>query len=72
LPNVLSNEALVAEFLQGRATPGALSAALTELMHDADRRRRQVARFREIHFTLRQNTAHKAADAVLQLLDSGP
>jgi lipid-A-disaccharide synthase len=70
LPNILSNEPLVAEFLQGRATPGALSAALAELMHDADRRRKQVARFREIHLTLRQNTAHKAAEAVLRVLDS--
>lgn len=71
LPNILANEALVAEFLQNRATPGALSSALTELMHDADRRRGQVARFREIHLDLRQNTAQKAADTVLRLLDSG-
>ncbi len=70
LPNILANEALVAEFLQHRATPGALSAAIIELMHDADRQRRQVARFRELHLNLRQNTAEKAADAVLQVLDS--
>lgn len=70
LPNILANEALVAEFLQDRATPGALSTALTELMHDADRRRSQVARFREIHLDLRQNTAQKAADTVLRVLDS--
>jgi lipid-A-disaccharide synthase len=70
LPNILANEALVAEFLQHRATPGALSAAIIELMHDADRQRRQVARFRELHLNLRQNTAEKAADAVLRVLDS--
>jgi lipid-A-disaccharide synthase len=70
LPNILANEALVAEFLQHRATPGALSAAIIELMHDADRQRRQVACFRELHLNLRQNTAEKAADAVLQVLDS--
>lgn len=70
LPNILANEALVAEFLQDRATPGALSAALAELMHDAARRRGQVARFRDIHLDLRQNTAQKAADTVLRLLDS--
>jgi lipid-A-disaccharide synthase len=70
LPNILANEALVAEFLQDRATPGALSAALAELMHDAERRRGQVARFRDIHLDLRQNTAQKAADTVLRLLDS--
>lgn len=70
LPNILADEPLVAEFLQGRATPGALSAAIIELMHDADRQRRQVARFRQIHLNLRQNTAEKAADAVLRVLDS--
>jgi lipid-A-disaccharide synthase len=70
LPNILANEAIVAEFLQDRATPGALSVALTELLHDADRRRKQVARFREIHQVLRQDTAQKAADAVLGVLDA--
>jgi lipid-A-disaccharide synthase len=71
LPNILLNESLIDEFLQGRATPGALSAALIALMHDADRRRMQIARFREIHLDLRQNTAHRAADAVLRVLDAG-
>jgi len=70
LPNILANETIVAEFLQQRATPGALANAITELLNDADRRRQQVARFREIHMQLRQNTAQKAADAVLAVLDS--
>jgi lipid-A-disaccharide synthase len=70
LPNILANEALVSEFLQNRATPGALADALRDLLHDVDRRRRQIERFREIHLALRQNTAQKAADAVLQVLDS--
>ncbi|MGH8737987.1 MAG: lipid-A-disaccharide synthase [Burkholderiales bacterium] len=70
LPNILANEALVSEFLQNRATPGALSAALAELMHDAETRRKQIAHFRAIHLNLRQNTAQKAADAVLRVLDS--
>jgi lipid-A-disaccharide synthase len=70
LPNILANETVVAEFLQQRATPGALANAIIELMNDADRRRKQVARFREIHLQLRQNTAQKAANAVLGVLDS--
>ena len=70
LPNILANETVVAEFLQQRATPGALANALMELLHDVDRRRKQVARFREIHLELRQNTAQKAADAVLGVLDA--
>lgn len=70
LPNILANEALVSEFLQNRATPGALADALRDLLHDVDRRRRQIERFREIHLILRQDTAQKAADAVLKVLDS--
>ena len=70
LPNILANETVVAEFLQQRATPGALANALMELLHDVERRRKQVARFREIHLQLRQNTAQKAADAVLGVLDA--
>ncbi|MGH8745245.1 MAG: lipid-A-disaccharide synthase, partial [Burkholderiales bacterium] len=70
LPNILAKEALVPEFLQNRATPGALSAALAELMHDTETRRRQIARFRAIHLNLQQNTAQKAADVVLGVLDS--
>ena len=70
LPNILANDTVVTEFLQQRATPGALANALMELLHDADRRRKQVARFREIHLELRQNTAQKAADAVLGVLDA--
>jgi lipid-A-disaccharide synthase len=70
LPNILANEPLVTELLQNRATPGSLADALRDLLHDVNRRRHQVERFREIHLGLRQNTAQKAADAVLQVLDS--
>ena len=70
LPNILANEALVTELLQNRATPGSLADALRDLLHDVNRRRHQVERFREIHLGLRQNTAQKAAVAVLQVLDS--
>jgi lipid-A-disaccharide synthase len=69
LPNILAGEFLVAEYLQDRATPGTLAEALIELLRDEPRQRRQVAKFREIHESLRQNTAEKAADAVLTVLD---
>ncbi len=69
LPNVLAGEALVPEFLQNKATPWALASALLELLRDPDRRARQVEKFHEIHLTLRQDTARKAADAVLRVLD---
>jgi lipid-A-disaccharide synthase len=71
MPNILAGEALVPEFLQGRATPAALAAALLELLRDTAAQRRQVEKFREFHVLLRQNTAEKAADAVLGVLDAG-
>lgn len=69
LPNILAGERLVPEFIQDQATPGALAEALLALLQDESEQRRQVAKFRDIHATLRQNTAEKAADAVLRLLD---
>jgi len=71
MPNILAGEALVPELLQGRATPAALAAALLELLRDTSAQRRQVEKFREFHVLLRQNTAEKAAEAVLRVLDSG-
>jgi lipid-A-disaccharide synthase len=69
MPNVLAGEKLVPELLQGEATPGALAAALLALLRDTAAQRRQVERFHEFHHLLRQNTAEKAADAVLSLLE---
>jgi lipid-A-disaccharide synthase len=69
MPNILAGEKLVPELLQGEATPGALAAALLALLRDAGARQRQVERFHEIHLLLRQNTAQKAADAILNILD---
>lgn len=71
LPNILARESLVPEFVQDRATPGNLANALLDLLQDAGAQRRQVEKFHEIHLTLRQNTAQKAADAVLAVLDAG-
>jgi lipid-A-disaccharide synthase len=69
LPNVLAGEFLVPELLQDRATPAALAAALLDLLRDTAGQRRQVERFNEFHQLLRQNTASKAADAVLMVLE---
>ena len=69
MPNVLAGEKLVPELLQGDATPAALSAALLALLRDGAAQRRQVERFHEFHHLLRQNTAEKAADAVLAVLE---
>ena len=69
LPNILAGERLVPEFVQDQATPGALAEALLALSHDAGAQRRQIERFREIHLVLKQNTAQKAAAAVLTVID---
>jgi lipid-A-disaccharide synthase len=72
MPNILAGEPLVPELLQGAATPGALAAALLALLRDTAAQKRQVARFHELHRVLRQNTAEKAADAILGVLDGKP
>jgi lipid-A-disaccharide synthase len=69
MPNILAGEHLVPELLQDEATPAALAAALIALLRDTAAQRRQVERFHEFHELLRQNTAEKAADAVLKILD---
>ena len=69
LPNVLAGEFLVPELLQERATPAALSEALLDLLRDTAGQKKQVARFHEFHELLRQNTAEKAAEAVLGVID---
>jgi lipid-A-disaccharide synthase len=71
LPNILAGEPLVPEFVQEKATPDALAGALLDLLHDAGAQRRQIGKFREIHASLRQNTAQKAAEAVLAVMDAG-
>lgn len=65
LPNVLAAEELAPEVLQDQATPEALVEALMGLYEDRDRRVAVVSRFTDIHRRLRQNTAERAADAIL-------
>lgn len=70
LPNILAGERVVPEFIQDQATPGALAEALLALAHDGVAQRRQVDSFRKTHALLRQDTARKAAAAVLAVLDA--
>jgi lipid-A-disaccharide synthase len=71
MPNILAGERLVPELLQDEASPAALAAALLALWRDAAARKRQVERFHDFHHLLRQDTAAKAADAVLEVLEGG-
>ena len=68
MPNILAGERLVPELLQDEATPANLAGALVSLLRDTEARKRQVERFREFHQLLRQNTAEKAADAILSVV----
>lgn len=68
MPNILAGERLVPELLQDEANPANLAGALLTLLRDTAAQKRQVERFREFHETLRQDTARKAADAVLDAL----
>ncbi len=70
MPNILAGERLVPELLQEQATPVALAAALLALWRNVGARERQIERFHDFHHLLRQNTAQKAADAVLEVLEN--
>jgi lipid-A-disaccharide synthase len=68
LPNILAGEFVVPEFLQDDATPRNLATAVVDLLNDAPRRERIRRRFAGMLADLRQNTAQKAADAVMPYL----
>lgn len=68
LPNLLANEKLVPELIQGAATPEAIAAETLRWLEDQPYRRSRVQRFTALHEDLRQNADVKAADAVQHLL----
>lgn len=72
LPNVLAGSFVVPEFLQDDATPENLAQALGNLVVDVEVRQRLNNLFTDMHRQLRQDTAEKAAAAVLPLLSSVP
>ena len=68
LPNVLSGELLVPEFLQDAATPAALAEALVRILDDGDGRKKLHDRFLDLHRSLKQDNAGKAVEAVALVL----
>lgn len=70
LPNILAGRFVVPEFIQDDATPENLAQALLNFLGDKETCARIGEVFRDIHLQLRQNTAEKAADAVLACLSS--
>ncbi len=68
LPNILARRFVVPEFLQDEATPENLAQALGNLLVDRQAHAAISRVFAGIHRMLRQDTAQKAADAVLPYL----
>ena len=68
LPNILAGRYVVPEFLQEDATPENLAQALGNLLVDRQARAAITRVFASVHRQLRQDTAQKAAGAVLPYL----
>ncbi|MDP2695360.1 MAG: lipid-A-disaccharide synthase [Gallionella sp.] len=68
LPNILCERFVVPELMQEDATPENLAQALLNLVNDKDAVARLEETFTALHQTLRQNTAQKAAAAILPYL----
>jgi lipid-A-disaccharide synthase len=70
LPNILAGEFVVPELLQEDATAENLAQALCNQLQDKEVRKRLESRFLEIHRSLRQDTAARAVEAILALLNT--
>ena len=68
MPNLLTDEPMVPEFLQDDATPEALSAAVAELLNDPDRRAVIESRFVALRAELTRGAQQRAAKAILDLV----
>jgi len=68
LPNILCGRFVVPELMQEDATPENLAQALLNLVNDKNAVAALEQTFLELHRTLRQNTAQKAAAAILPYL----
>ena len=69
LPNILAGRSVVPEILQEQATPENLAEALVKLYEDKENAKLVAEAFTDIHLQLRQNTAEKAANAVIECLN---
>ncbi|ADI29708.1 lipid-A-disaccharide synthase [Methylotenera versatilis] len=68
LPNVLAEKFVVPELLQDESTPEKLAEATIKLLSDSDNIAEIKTEFSKIHHSLKQNTAEKAANAILAYL----
>lgn len=68
MPNVLAGRFIVPEFMQDQATPDNLAQAVRSWLEDKEARENLNEEFTRMHLALRQNTAQRASDAVIDLL----
>lgn len=68
LPNVMAGRFIVPELLQEDATPDNLAQALLNLLQDEQVQAGLLAEFASIHQALRQDTARRACEVVLNYL----
>jgi lipid-A-disaccharide synthase len=67
LPNMLTDTPLIPEFMQGAAKPEAISAAVSSLLQDPQRRRFISDEFAKLRVELALNADQRAAAAVMAL-----
>lgn len=67
LPNLLTEEPLVPEFIQGEAQPDAIAAAVIALLDNPERRQSISERFARLRTELALDSDQHAAEAVIEL-----
>ena len=68
MANLLAGEGMAPEYLQNECTPENLGKALLKFLDSPDRVSDIQQAYHQIHRDMRQNSSHKAAEAVLALI----
>lgn len=68
LPNLLSGENLVPEFIQYEVTPEKMGKAILKFFENKESVKRIIKHFGEVHAQLRQDASRKAAQAISELI----
>ena len=67
LPNLLANRLIVPEVIQEAVTPAAIATTLLEYLNHPEKTAQLVQTYRELHETLRMDSAREIADAVFSV-----
>ena len=71
LPNLLTGEMLIPEFIQRDADPARIAGAVTDLLNDPERCAAIRTRFAKLRTELAMNSNERAADALISLTEQG-